>query len=115
MIPISLDSVISILTAIPLGTIKDKFQRNETVIKLLKRFNLEPDAPPADFSGVYVYTLVEYGAGKPKQILELFRQKEIESAFRKAFESDSPAILIKAGEDYLNEICFGQRNSRFRH
>ncbi|MEP6541192.1 NACHT domain-containing protein [Microcoleus vaginatus GB1-A2] len=105
---ISLDLVISLLTAIPLGTIKDKFQRNETVIKLLKRFNLDPDAPPADFSGVYVYTLVEYGAGKPKQILELFRQKEIESAFRKAFESDSPAILIKAGDDYLNESALGK-------
>ncbi|MEG3954814.1 WD40 domain-containing protein [Microcoleus sp. herbarium2] len=108
MIPISLDLVISLLTAIPLGTIKDKLQRNETVIKLLKRFNLDPDAPPADFSGVYVYTLVEYGAGKPKQILELFRQKEIESAFRKAFESDSPAILIKAGDDYLNESALGK-------
>ncbi|PSB36823.1 hypothetical protein C7B69_04275 [filamentous cyanobacterium Phorm 46] len=106
--PISLDLVISLLTAIPFGTIKDKFQRNETVIKLLKRFNLDPDAPPADFSGVYVYTLVEYGAGKPKQILELFRQKEIESAFRKAFESDSPAILIKAGDDFLNESALGQ-------
>ena len=108
MIPISLDLVISLLTAIPFGTLKDKFQRNETVIKLLKRFNLDPDAPPADFSGVYVYTLVEYGAGKPKQILDLFRQKEIESAFRKAFESDSPAILIKAGEDYLNESALGR-------
>ncbi|MEG4346130.1 NACHT domain-containing protein [Microcoleus sp. A003_D6] len=105
---ISLDLVISLLTAIPFGTIKDKFQRNETVIKLLKRFNLDPDAPPADFSGVYVYTLVEYGAGKPKQILELFRQKEIESAFRKAFESDSPAILIKAGDEYLNESALGK-------
>ncbi|MEG4498680.1 NACHT domain-containing protein [Microcoleus sp. F10-C6] len=105
---ISLDLVISLLTAIPFGTIKDKLQRNEAVIKLLKRFNLDPDAPPADFSGVYVYTLVEYGAGKPKQILELFRQKEIESAFRKAFESDSPAILIQAGDDFLNESALGQ-------
>ncbi len=108
MIPISLDLVLSLLTAIPFGTITDNLQRNETVIKLLKRFNLDPDAPPADFSGVYVYTLVEYGAGKPKQILELFRQKEIESAFRKAFESDSPAILIQAGDDYLNESALGR-------
>ncbi|MBE9121550.1 NACHT domain-containing protein [Tychonema sp. LEGE 07199] len=108
MIPISLDLVISLVTAIPFGTVKDKLQRNEAVIKLLKKFNLDPDAPPADFSGVYVYTLVEYGAGKPKQILELFRQKEIESAFRKAFESDSPAILIQAGEDYLNESALGK-------
>ncbi|XZN92895.1 MAG: NACHT domain-containing protein [Microcoleus sp.] len=108
MIPISLDLVISLLTAIPFGTLRDKLQRNESVIKLLKKFNLDPDAPPADFSGVYVYTLVEYGAGKPKQILELFRQTEIEQAFRKAFESDSPAILIKAGEDYLNESALGK-------
>ncbi|MEG4082398.1 WD40 domain-containing protein [Microcoleus sp. POL10_C6] len=105
---ISLDLVISLLTTIPFGTIKDKFQRNESVIKILKRFNLDPDAPPADFSGVYVYTLVEYGAGKPKQILELFRQKEIESAFRKAFESDSPAILIQAGDEYLNKSALGK-------
>ncbi len=108
MIPISLDLVISLLTAIPFGTLRDKFQRNETVIKLLKRFNLDPDAPPADFSGVYVYNLVVYGAGKPKQILELFRQPEIESAFRKAFESDRPAILIQAGDDFLNESALGQ-------
>ncbi len=108
MIPISLDLVISLLTAIPFGTIKDKLQRNETVIKTLKRFNLDPDAPPADFAGVYVYTLVEYGAGKPRQILALFRQPEIESAFRKAFESDSPAILIQAGDDYLNESALGK-------
>ncbi|MGB3267583.1 MAG: NACHT domain-containing protein [Microcoleus sp.] len=108
MIPISLDLVISLVTAIPFGTVKDKLQRNEAVIKLLKKFNLDPDAPPADFAGVYVYTLVEYGAGKPKQILELFRQKEIESAFRKAFESDSPAILIQAGEYYLNESALGK-------
>ncbi|XZN97428.1 MAG: eIF2A-related protein [Microcoleus sp.] len=108
MIPISLDLVISLLTAIPFGALRDKLQRNESVIKLLKKFNLDPDAPPADFSGVYVYTLVEYGAGKPKQILELFRQTEIEQAFRKAFESDSPAILIQAGEDYLNESALGK-------
>ena len=46
MIPISLDLVISLLTAIPFGTIKDKLQRNEAVIKLLKRFNLDPMLRP---------------------------------------------------------------------
>ncbi|MEG4585969.1 NACHT domain-containing protein [Microcoleus sp. MOSTC5] len=108
MIPISIDLVISLLTAIPIASIKDKLQRNEAVIKLLKKFNIEPDAPPADFAGVYVYTLVEYGAGKPKQILELFRQPEIKEAFRKAFESDSPAMLVKAGEEYLSQSALGQ-------
>ncbi len=67
--------------------IKDKFQRNEIVIKLLKKFNLDPEHPPADFSGVYAYALVEYGVGKPKLILELFQQKEVDQYIREERDS----------------------------
>jgi hypothetical protein len=65
VIPINLDSLISAITGIASPIIKEKIQRNETVIKLLKQFNLDPEHPPADFSGVYAYALVEYGVGKP--------------------------------------------------
>ena len=60
VIPISFDSLISAITGIvnPTALIKNKVQRNETVIQLLKRFNLDPEHPPSDFSGVYAYTLV---------------------------------------------------------
>jgi predicted NACHT family NTPase len=44
--------------------------------KLLKRLNLDPDHPPADFTGVYQYALVEYGVGKPRPVLEIFRQQD---------------------------------------
>jgi hypothetical protein len=49
--------------ALPIASpvIKEKIQRNETVIKLLKQFNLDPEHPRADFSDIYAYTLVEYG------------------------------------------------------
>ncbi len=102
MIPINLDSIISAITGIasPTAFIKEKLQRNETVIKLLKQFNLDPDHPPADFSGVYAYALVEYGVGNPKPILELFRKNEIQQAFRKALDQNNPAILLKEGEDF---------------
>ena len=71
MIPINLDFLIGTITDIvsPTAFIKDKLQRNETVIKLLQKFNLDPEHPPADFSGVYAYTLVEYGVGKPSHSL----------------------------------------------
>ena len=85
MSPIDLDLLFNAISIVnPL--IKDKFQRNETVIKLLQQFNLDPEHPPADFSGVYTYTLVEYGVGKPKPVLELFRKEEIKKAFRQAFD-----------------------------
>ena len=109
MIPIDLSWIISTIANVvsPGAFIKDKSQRNEIVIKLLKKFNLDPDHPPADFGAVYTYTLVEYGVGKPKLILELFRQKEIQQIYRKAFDKNNPAILLQEGEDFLKAYTLG--------
>jgi predicted NACHT family NTPase len=109
VIPIPLDAIIGAITDIvsPTAFIKDKLQRNETVIKLLKKFNLDPDHPPSDFSGVYAYALVEYGVGKPKPILSLFRQNEIQKIFRRALDQNNPSILLKEGEAFLNGYALG--------
>ncbi|MBW4633249.1 MAG: NACHT domain-containing protein [Iphinoe sp. HA4291-MV1] len=107
MIPINLDSLISAITGIANPIIKEKLQRNETVIKLLKQFNLDPEHPPADFSGVYAYTLVEYGVGKPKPFLELFRQEEIKQAFRKAYDHNHISILLSEIEVFLDAYALG--------
>lgn len=88
-----------------IGTISDfakgELKRNERVIKLLKQFNLDPDHPPAEFSGVYNYALVEYGVGKSLAILQLFREEEIQKAFRKAYDADNPNIVIDEVEKIL--------------
>jgi predicted NACHT family NTPase len=109
VIPIPLDTIIGAITDIvsPTALIKDKLQRNETVIKLLKKFNLDPEHPPADFSGVYAYALVEYGVGKPKPFLALFRQNEIQKIFRKALDQNNPSILLKEGEAFLDGYALG--------
>ncbi|AFZ17154.1 putative NTPase (NACHT family) [Allocoleopsis franciscana PCC 7113] len=109
MIPIPLDAIIGAITDIvsPTAFIKDKLQRNETVIKLLKKFNLDPEHPPTDFSGVYAYALVEYGVGKPKPFLELFRQQEIQKIFRRALDQNNPSILLKEGEAFLDGYALG--------
>ena len=80
---------------------KDELKRNERVIILLKKFNLDPDHPPAEFSGVYNYALVEYGVGKPLAILQLFREQEIQKAFHKAFDANNPNIVIEEIEQIL--------------
>ncbi|WP_236507282.1 NACHT domain-containing protein [Tychonema sp. BBK16] len=104
---VPLDAIIGAITSIANPIIKDKFQRSETVIKLLKQFNLDPEHPLPDFSSVYAYTLVEYGVGKPKPILELFRESEIKQAFREAFDRNSPANLLKQGEDFVDAYALG--------
>jgi len=103
VIPIPLDQIINAIKAIATPVIKNKLERNETVIKLLKQFKLDPDHPPADFSGVYAYALVQYAVGQPKEILELFRREEIKKAFRKAFEQRNFSILLAEGEAFLKD------------
>ncbi|MBV6622637.1 MAG: NACHT domain-containing protein [Rivularia sp. (in: Bacteria)] len=113
-IPINLDLLFNAISGIAQPVIKEKVQRNETVIKLLKQFKIDPEHPPGDFSGVYAYTLVEYGVGKPKPILELFRQQEIKVAFRKAFDHNNPSILLSEVDAFVNAYAVGDEIKSLR-
>jgi predicted NACHT family NTPase len=104
---INLDLVFNAITSIANPLIKEKILRSETVIKLLQQFNLDPEHPPADFSGVYAYALVEYGVGKPKSLLELFRQEAIKQAFRTALDHNNPSILLSEVDVFLDAYTLG--------
>ena len=107
MLPPLLDQIIQALAGIASPILKDKIQRNETVIRLLQQFNLDPEHPPSDFSGVYAYALVEYGVGRPRQLLEIFRHEEVKQAFRKAFDHNNPSILLSEVDTFLDSYTLG--------
>jgi hypothetical protein len=112
MTDLNLDPVTGVIKAIAsmaTSPIKNQIERNERVIQLQKKLNLDPEHPPADFTGVYRYALVDYGVDKPQPILELFRQKEIIQAFRQAFEQDDQSILLQEAEDFLDWNILGDR------
>ncbi|WP_414622810.1 eIF2A-related protein [Calothrix sp. CCY 0018] len=111
---INLDLLFNAISGIAQPLIKEKVQRNETAIKLLKQFKIDPEHPPGDFSGVYAYTLVEYGVGKPKPILELFRQQEIKAAFRKAFDHNNPSILLSEVDAFVDAYALGDQIKNLR-
>jgi predicted NACHT family NTPase len=102
-----LNEIISAIAGFASPILKDKIQRNETVIKLLQQFKLNPEHPPSDFSGVYAYALVEYGVGKPRQLLEIFRHEEVKQAFRKAFDHNNPSILLSEVDTFLDSYSLG--------
>ncbi|QKQ73151.1 NACHT domain-containing protein [Nostoc sp. TCL240-02] len=108
---INLDLVFNAITSIANPLIKEKILRSETVIKLLQQFHLDPEHPPADFSGVYAYALVEYGVGKPKPLLELFRQAAIKQAFRTALDHNNPSILLSEVDAFLDTYTLGDEIS----
>ena len=107
MLPPLLDQIIQALAGFATPILKDKIQRNETVIKLLQQFKLDPEHPPNDFSGVYAYALVEYGVGRPTQLLEIFRHEEVKKAFRKAFDHNNPSILLSEVDIFLDSYAMG--------
>ena len=106
---LELVKLIDIIVGFASPMVQSKLQRSELVIKLLKQLNLDPDHPPADFTAVYQYTLVEYGIGKPKPVLELFRQAQIQEIFRKALDQNNPSLLLKEGETFLSGHSLGEQ------
>ena len=105
--PIEIGQLIGAIAKIAAPIAVNTLQRNEEVIKVLKHFDLDPEHPPADFSGVYAYALVEYGVGKPPLMLELLRQNEIRQIFRESFEQDNPNLLLAEGERYVHDFALG--------
>lgn len=106
---LELAKLIDLIVGFASPVVQSKLQRSELVIKLLKQLNLDPDHPPADFTAVYQYTLVEYGIGKPKPVLEMFRQAEIQAIFRKALDQNNPSLLLKEGETFLAGHSLGDQ------
>jgi WD40 repeat protein len=87
--------------------VKDKLQRTEVVIRVLKQLGLDPEHPPADFEGVYNYALVEYGVGKPSPCLEPFRASEIRQCFRTAFDQNNAQLWLASAEQFLESSAIG--------
>lgn len=81
--------------------VKEKLQRNEHVVRVLKQVGLDPDHPPEDFEGIYAYAIVEYGVGKPVVCLEIFRSQEIRSGFRRCFDTNDPQGWLMQGRTYV--------------
>ncbi|MBE8969540.1 NACHT domain-containing protein [Nostocales cyanobacterium LEGE 12452] len=51
--------------------------------------------------------MVEYGVGKPKPLLELFRQQAIKQAFRTALDHNNPSILLSEVDAFLDTYALG--------
>jgi predicted NACHT family NTPase len=102
-----LDKLIDTILGTALSQAQNKIRRSETVIALLKRFNLDPDHPPTDFTAIYQYALVEYGVGKPKPVLDLFRRQEIHQTFRQAFEQNNFPLLERVSHEAIEAYAFG--------
>src|SRR5262245_16530536 len=81
--------------------VKEKLSRTEFVVRLVESVGLKPAKPPMDFDGVYVYSLVQYGAGRPLQALQLFRESEIRDAFRRSFDQNDPSLLESEADRFL--------------
>ena len=107
-----INSVISAIAKIAPATATlaiNPAQRSETVIRIKQQLGLDPIQPPNDTISVYIYALIEYGVYKPEPLLKLFREKEIQKAFWKDFNTDHPLIFTPEIEHFrLFGSCYAK-------
>ncbi|MDM3856646.1 MAG: hypothetical protein PT120_17580 [Aphanizomenon gracile PMC649.10] len=107
-----LDKVVDALIGETVHKVLDKLKYSEIRLRLLNKFGLKPDTPPNDFDGVYVYTLIEYGVGKQKVILQLilqlFKETEIKKEFQQAF-SQNRSFNIQTLDNFIQSSDIGNK------
>ncbi|MDM3851460.1 MAG: pentapeptide repeat-containing protein [Aphanizomenon gracile PMC627.10] len=107
-----LDKVVDALIGETVHKVLDKLKYSEIRLRLLNKFGLKPDTPPNDFDGVYVYTLIEYGVGKQKVILQLilqlFKETEIKEEFQQAF-SQNRSFNIQTLDNFIQSSDIGNK------
>ena len=103
-----IDDVIAALVGKATDKVLDTLNHSEPRLRILNQFGLKPDTPPNDFDGVYVYTLIEYGVGKPKVILQLFKEKEIKEEFNLAF-SKNKSFNFQKLDNYIKSPNIGDK------
>ncbi len=88
-----LSMVTSVIVKMGAQGVIEKWSREETVIKALKKLKIDREPKPDDFGHIYRFALVEWGIFKPQPIIEFFREEAIEKAFRRSFYDRDPTIL----------------------
>src|SRR5579859_2983444 len=92
---IEISTVIDTIVPMAFESVAKNLDRNETVLRVLQRLNIDKLPSHNDFETLYAYALVEYGIFKPKAILGFFRNEYIREAFRQSFYENDPSILAK--------------------
>jgi len=96
-----IESVVEEILTFPVKKGLDAFKRRDIVLKILKKFGLGTPGKDATFEHVYAYTLVEFGVGKDKPILDFFRHPDIKKAFQRSFEENNPAFLHREADWFI--------------
>jgi hypothetical protein len=97
-----LDAVIGAIAEKGLESVWDTAKRREAILHILKKMGFSPNALPRDFDGLYAYTLIEYGIGKPRQVLDLFRYDIVKEAFRRSFEQRNRAAFDREMQAFID-------------
>ena len=102
---VSILKVIAVI--IKLSPLLKPFGKLEAIIAIKKQLGFDPEHPPSNYTGSYNYSLVEYGVGKPKVVLNLFRDKELKDLFREAFNTNNYIDFQNRVNSFVEQTSIG--------
>jgi hypothetical protein len=105
---VDLSIIVSAIAAIGVEGAWERTKRSEAVIRLLGKLGINQDQSLDDFESVYKYALIEYGIGKSRNILDVFREGIVQDAFRKSFASGDMSII----SDEIKQLCEWHRSAK---
>jgi hypothetical protein len=97
---VNLLTIISTIGKFGTPIVKSKMSKNDRILAILKELGLSIQ-PTDDFESIYAHTLVTYGVNVPDEILNFFRNRYVQDAFKKSFYDNNPNILDNEAEGII--------------
>lgn len=98
-VPVDIGLVIKELVRLGAKPATERARRTPAVLRVLKKFHLDPANPPRDFEGVYCFAVVDAFWGAPEPVVRFFEHDNIKEAARASFEQGDYTKLKSAADD----------------
>lgn len=105
---LELSMIIETILSVPIEGVLNEAQHHDVVLKVRRKLAGKLPDPEPTFASVYQHTLIEYGIGKHRPLLEFFKYEFVQDTFRVAYPKREWQIVEREIDAFLETHNAGE-------
>src|SRR5690606_37768785 len=109
---IELSMIIEAILSVPIERALNEAQHHDVVLQVRRKLAGKLPDPEPTFASIYQHTLIEYGIGKPRSLLEFFKYDFVQDTFRHTYPKREWPLVEREIDAFLETHDAGEELRR---